>query len=116
MRHIAVRRIYEQASEEDGFRVLVDRIWPRGISKEAAAIDHWAKDLAPSAPLRKWFNHDPARWEEFQRRYGAELQDNSGALQELLERCGSRSMTLLFAAKDSKCNQAVVLKNALDRM
>jgi uncharacterized protein YeaO (DUF488 family) len=113
---ILIKRIYEPPSEEDGFRVLVDRIWPRGVSKKDAAIDHWAKDIAPSTELRKWFNHDPVRWNEFQKRYQQELKSQVSALRQVLEKGGGRRLTLLFAAKDTEHNQAVVLKHVLERM
>lgn len=116
MPRILIKRIYEPPSEEDGFRVLVDRIWPRGVSKKDAAIDHWAKDIAPSTELRKWFNHDPVRWNEFQKRYQLELENQVSALRQVLEKGGSRRLTLLFAAKDIEHNQAVVLKHVLERM
>jgi uncharacterized protein YeaO (DUF488 family) len=82
MPRIAIKRIYDPPAEEDGFRVLVDRVWPRGISKKDAAIDHWAKDIAPSTELRKWFNHDPARWNEFQERYRQELENRISTLRQ----------------------------------
>ena len=116
MRRITIKRIYEPPSESDGFRVLVDRIWPRGISKQKAAVDYWAKDLAPSTALRKWFNHDPARWSEFQKRYRSEFESHASHLSDLLEKGGNRTLTLLFAAKDVEHNQAVVLKDVLESL
>ena len=113
MRRIRIKRIYDPAEDSDGFRVLVDRVWPRGISREKAAIELWAKDLAPSTELRRWFNHDPARWEEFRRRYRAELDQRSGDLRALLAECRDRPLTLLFAARDVDHNQAVVLRDVL---
>ncbi|MCC7016818.1 MAG: DUF488 domain-containing protein [Rhodospirillales bacterium] len=113
---IAIKRIYVPSSERDGYRVLVDRVWPRGVSRKNAAIDHWAKDIAPSTALRKWFGHDPAKWTEFRKRYRKEIEGRISDLRRLLEECGRRRMTLLFAAKDTKHNQAVVLKNALEGM
>jgi uncharacterized protein YeaO (DUF488 family) len=113
---IEIKRIYDPPSDQDGFRVLVDRIWPRGISKKDAAIDHWAKDMAPSTALRKWFDHDPAKWKEFRRRYQDELESRASELHHLLQDCGDRRMTLLFSAKDTEHNQAVVLKEVLARM
>ena len=115
MGRIAIKRIYEPVAD-DGFRVLVDRVWPRGLSKERAAIDDWAREIAPSTELRKWFNHDPAKWEAFQERYRKELQEKSSELQDLLQKCGSRPMTLLFGARDTEHNQAIVLKEVLDHM
>ncbi|MCB1885478.1 MAG: DUF488 domain-containing protein [Geminicoccaceae bacterium] len=114
MRRIAIKRIFDPASPDDGFRVLVDRVWPRGVSKKEAAIDHWAKDVAPSTGLRKWFNHDPERWEEFQRRYREELEDREAGLDALVKKAGDGPMTLLFAAKDTERNQAVVLRDRLN--
>lgn len=108
-----IKRIYETASKNDGFRVLVDRIWPRGVSKEDAAIDYWAKDLAPTTELRKWFNHDPEKWDGFQQRYRKELAGRKAELDELVRKAGDGPVTLLFAAKDTEHNQAVVLRDVL---
>ena len=116
MPKISIKRIYDPPSPGDGFRILVDRLWPRGVSKTDAAIDHWAKDLAPSTGLRKWFNHDPAKWEGFQEKYRQELEGKSAALRELLGKFGDRPMTLLFAAKDTEHNEALVLKDVLERI
>src|SRR5690606_9913140 len=116
MRQIAIKRIYEPAAREDGFRVLVDRVWPGGVSKEEAAVDHWAKDIAPSTQLRKWFGHDPARWAEFKERYRAELDERKDQLHELLAIGGNQPLTLVFSAKDVDHNQAVVLKEVLEGM
>jgi uncharacterized protein YeaO (DUF488 family) len=116
MARIAIKRIYDPPAEEDGFRVLVDRVWPRGVSKKEAAIEHWAKDIGPSTELRKWFNHDPARWQEFRKRYQGELKDRVSDLRQLLKERGRRRMTLLFSARDTEHNQAIVLKDVLERM
>lgn len=116
MPEIATKRIYEPAADEDGFRVLVDRLWPRGVSKEKAAIDLWARDLAPSDDLRKWFRHDPSRWAEFEERYRAELAGREDALRELVEAAGHKPMTLLYSARDEENNQALVLKAVLEAM
>lgn len=113
---IETKRIYEAASKDDGLRILVDRVWPRGVSKEDAVIDYWAKDLAPSTELRKWFNHDPAKWDEFQQRYRKELAGKKAQLGELADKADSRTMTLLYGAKDTKHNQATVLKKILEGM
>ena len=94
--------------------MLVDRIWPRGLSKEAAKLDAWIKDIAPSAELRKWFGHEPSRWASFKRRYFRELDEREEALEQLLEGCTARTLTLLFAAKDPAHNNAVALKEYLD--
>ena len=116
MRQIGIKRIYDETAPDDGFRVLVDRIWPRGISKEAVAVDRWAKDIAPSTELRKWFDHDPEKWTNFQKRYRNELKGHTASLHNLIDQCGERKMTLLFAAKDRDHNHAVVLKGVLDAL
>ncbi len=109
MTDINIKRIYLPAAD-DGCRVLVDRLWPRGIKKEAAHLDHWFKDLAPSDELRYWFGHEPAKWNEFRRRYRAELNANAAAVTPLREVLRDESkVTLLFAAKDEAHNNAVVL-------
>ena len=110
---ISLKRAYEPATEADGMRVLVDRLWPRGITKAKAAIDLWVKDLAPSTELRKWFGHDPEKWDEFQERYRAELSANP-ALSELRALSRQRDVTLVYGAKDELHNQALVLKEVLD--
>lgn len=113
---IQVKRIYEVPSHTDGMRVLVDRIWPRGISKEKAALDLWAKEIAPSTALRKWFHHDPGRWREFRTRYLAELKEHQAELDELRGKiAGRKAVTLLFAAANIAQNHAHVLKDVLDR-
>ncbi|NNU59456.1 DUF488 domain-containing protein [Ochrobactrum soli] len=113
MTDIRLKRIYEAPSAADGYRVLVDRVWPRGITKEKAAIDLWAKDVAPSTDLRKWFDHDPAKWEEFQKRYHRELQNKLPDLTALVDKAGDAPLTLLYGAKDEEHNQAVVLHEFL---
>ena len=105
--------VYDPPDASDGLRVLVDRIWPRGLSKEKAAVDVWARDVAPSTELRKWFHHDPGRWEEFQSRYRSELKLRTEALANLRARCAFGPASLLFAAKDMKRNHAVVLREIL---
>lgn len=110
---IQVKRVYEPTAKSDGYRVLVDRLWPRGISKEAAKLDLWLPDLGPSTALRKWFGHDPARWEEFQRRYHAELKEKKTLLATITEQAKARPVTLLYSAKDAQHNQAVALQNFL---
>jgi uncharacterized protein YeaO (DUF488 family) len=112
---IQVKRVYEPTATSDGFRVLVDRLWPRGISKEAAKLDLWLPDLGPSTSLRKWFNHDPARWSEFQRRYHAELKTKAALLAIITEQAKTRPVTLLYSAKDEQHNQAVALRSFLKR-
>ena len=111
---LQVKRVYDAPARSDGCRVLVDRIWPRGLSKEAAQLDTWVKDVAPSAELRKWFGHEPSRWDSFKRRYFRELDERQEALEQLLGACSGRTLTLLFAAKDSAHNNAVALKEYLD--
>ena len=106
---IPIKRAYEPASPEDGQRVLVDRLWPRGLSKERAAIDLWLKEIAPSTGLRQWFGHEPQRWEEFQRRYHAELDANGEVVGQLREVIRAGKTTLIYGAKDEAHNDAVVL-------
>jgi uncharacterized protein YeaO (DUF488 family) len=111
---ISLKRAYEPPAETDGMRVLVDRLWPRGITKSRARIDLWLKDLAQSTELRKWFGHDPGKWPEFRKRYRAELKGNP-ALAELREQSRQRDITLVYAARDELHNDAVVLKQVLGR-
>jgi uncharacterized protein YeaO (DUF488 family) len=110
---IRVKRVYDPPARGDGVRVLVDRLWPRGLKKDEARIDHWMKDVAPSAGLRRWFAHDPARWDEFRRRYRAELAAHPDALAELRRLAEGRTVTLLFAARDADHNNAVALRDML---
>jgi len=110
---VRLKRAYLAHSPEDGVRVLVDRLWPRGLRKSEAAIDRWLKDLAPSTELRRWFGHDPSRWSEFRRRYEAELSGQTELLDELRAMAQKGSVTLVFAAQDELHNQAVVLKDFL---
>jgi uncharacterized protein YeaO (DUF488 family) len=111
---IELQRVYDDRAGT-GYRVLADRVWPRGIKKEDLHFDLWARELAPSTELRKWFGHDPARWKEFQKRYRAELaaEDKQALLQELLSAAGKSAVTLLYGAKDEEHNQAVVLREVL---
>ncbi len=111
---IAIKRVYAPYNKSDGTRILVDRLWPRGLSKQEAHIDVWLKDIAPSDDLRKWFNHDPAKWPEFKKRYRAELKANDTAVSELKGRIADGHATLLFGAKDADHNQAVVLQDYLE--
>jgi uncharacterized protein YeaO (DUF488 family) len=111
---IDVRRAYETPAKSDGCRILVDRIWPRGITKGDLQVDAWLKDLAPSTGLRKWFGHDPKKWDEFRKRYVRELEQHSGALDELIARAKAGHVTLVFGAKDSEHNNAVALKQQLE--
>jgi uncharacterized protein YeaO (DUF488 family) len=111
---IALKRVYDDKSPDDGFRVLIDRLWPRGLDKASAGIDLWVKDAAPSTELRRWFGHDPEKWQEFQRRYRDELGHNDTALATLRDLAkGHKKLTLLYAAKDTAHNNAVVLKDVL---
>ena len=112
---IRLKRAYEPAKRGDGTRVLVDRLWPRGVSKEAARIERWLKEIAPSTALRKWFNHDPAKWEKFRERYFRELDRNAEGVNELRALARGRTVTLVYSAKDEEHNQAVALKEYLSR-
>lgn len=109
---VRIKRIYETPGS-DGERVLVDRLWPRGVSREAAAIDRWLKELAPSDALRRWFGHEPARWAEFGRRYRRELAAQRELIEELRRLARSRPLTLLFSARDAAHNQAVILRKVI---
>lgn len=112
--NVRIKRAYEAPAKTDGQRVLVDRLWPRGISKATAGIDHWLKDVAPSAELRQWFGHEAEKWTRFKQRYRAELKSNP-ALAELKALARQGDITLVYAAKDEAHNNAVVLKQILDR-
>ena len=115
MNGIRTRRVYEPALPDEGARLLVDRLWPRGVKKEKLRLAGWLKELAPSAPLRQWFDHEPAKWKEFQRRYGAELKAHPKVWQPVLRAAREGTVTLLFAAKDTEHNNAVALKTFLER-
>ena len=110
---IQLKRVYDKAVKADGQRVLVDRVWPRGLTKKEAQIDDWLKEIAPSARLRKWFGHDPARWKEFKKRYTAELEAQREEIEQLARKARKQTVTLLFGAKDIEHNNAVVLKEYL---
>jgi uncharacterized protein YeaO (DUF488 family) len=114
-RHLQVnlKRAYAPASPDDGMRILVDRLWPRGVRKADAAIDRWVKEIAPSTELRRWFGHDPARWNEFVGRYKAELAGHAELLGELRDIARRKAVTLVFAARDEHHNEAVVLRDML---
>ena len=112
---IKTKRVYEKLAKDDGTRILVDRLWPRGISKKNALIDIWLKDIAPSNELRRWFNHDPDKWEEFKLRYFSELDSNSEKVSQLIKTVKKGPHTLLFAAKETEFNNAIVLKEYLER-
>ena len=110
---ILVKRIYDKSDEQDGYRILVDRLWPRGVRKEQAQVDEWYKEIAPSTALRQWFAHDPDRWEAFRQKYTDELKQNP-ALDNLLNTLqGKQTVTLLYGAKDEQHNQALVLRDFL---
>jgi uncharacterized protein YeaO (DUF488 family) len=111
--NVKLKRAYEEPGREDGIRVLVDRLWPRGVKKADAAVDLWLKDLAPSTSLRKWFGHDPVRWQEFRRRYEQELHQQAGALEQLRQMVRDGPVTLVYSAHDEAHNDAVVLREVL---
>lgn len=113
---IRIKRVYDPPDPSDGLRILMDRLWPRGLQKEKAQINEWRKDLAPSDALRKWFGHDPKRWEEFKRRYQEELQGKMAELKRLAEEARHRTITLLYSARDEEHNQAVVLRELLEEL
>ncbi len=112
---ITIRRVYDKPGKNEGFRVLVDRVWPRGVSREEAGIDDWNKDVAPSAGLRKWFGHEPGKWAEFRKRYWQELDDNLAAVASLLEKVRKGRVTLVFGARDQQHNNAVALREYIER-
>jgi uncharacterized protein YeaO (DUF488 family) len=112
---VKIKRVYDQVSPSDGKRILVDRLWPRGIKKEAAAIDEWLKDIAPSTELRKWYSHDPAKWGEFKKRYKIELKDKIGIVDRLRQESKKLTITLLFSTKAMELNNAVALKEFIER-
>lgn len=111
---LRLKRVYETATKNDGKRVLVDRLWPRGLSKAEAKIDYWAKAVASSNRLRRWYRHEPGKWPEFKRRYIAELKRNTVAVQELIVQLGRRKATLLFSSKEARLNNAAALKAYLE--
>jgi uncharacterized protein YeaO (DUF488 family) len=113
LKQIKLKRAYERAAHDDGVRVLVDRLWPRGVSKTDAAINHWIKEVAPSTKLRQWFGHDPARWDEFCRRYRHELEDHRKEIDEIRGLARHGPITLVYAARDQVHNEAVVLRDLL---
>lgn len=107
---IKIKRVYEKPDKEDGFRILVDRLWPRGLTKEKASVDLWLKDIAPSTELRKWFGHDPEKWKEFRKRYRNELKKNEGQVSLLKDQMKKGTVTLVYGAKDEEHNEAFILK------
>lgn len=110
---LEIKRVYEESDRADGVRILVDRLWPRGLSKARANVDIWLKDIAPSTELRKWFSHDPDKWAEFQARYRRELKSKADLLATLREKAAKGPVTLLYGAKDEAHNEAVVLRELL---
>ncbi|MFZ2196182.1 MAG: DUF488 domain-containing protein [Thermodesulfovibrionales bacterium] len=112
---VKLKRIYDQPEKGDGKRVLVDRLWPRGVKKEDAGFDLWLKDIAPSDDLRKWFSHDPSKWQEFRERYRHELKGRPDMIEELKKAARQGTITLLYAAKDADRNNAVVLKEMIEK-
>ncbi len=111
---IKIKRAYEDPAPDDGTRFLVDRLWPRGVKKEALQLDNWLKHAAPGANLCKWFGHDPEKWDEFKRRYAAELDEHPDAWKLILNAARDGTVTLIYSARDEKHNNAVALKNYLD--
>ncbi|TVM19266.1 hypothetical protein DPQ33_02590 [Oceanidesulfovibrio indonesiensis] len=114
MATVNIRRVYEDPQPDDGVRVLVDRVWPRGLTKDRVQADKWMKDIAPSSKLRKWFGHDPEKWDEFRERYFLELDDKPELVEELRKMLRSSTVTLLYSAKDVDYNQAVALREYLE--
>lgn len=112
-REIVIKRAYAAPEKEDGTRVLIDRLWPRGLKREEAALDDWIKELAPSTELRKWFNHEPERFAEFRRRYSRELKSSEEALEQILKTGRTKRLTLIYSAHDEEHNQAVILADIL---
>ncbi|HMW65447.1 MAG TPA: DUF488 domain-containing protein [Chitinophagaceae bacterium] len=112
---ISIKRVYDQPEQTDGFRILIDRLWPRGLSKEKAKVDLWLKEIAPSTELRKWFNHDPEKWKEFAKRYKAEIKKNIEALTLLKSKIKEGKVTLVYGAKEERYNDAVVLQKILTK-
>jgi uncharacterized protein YeaO (DUF488 family) len=110
---IRIKRAYQQPDKADGTRILVDRLWPRGLTKEKACVDLWLKDIAPSTELRKWFGHDPDKWTEFQKRYRVELRNNKEQVSLLRQEAAKGLITLVYGAKDEEHNEAVVLQKIL---
>jgi uncharacterized protein YeaO (DUF488 family) len=112
---IRLKRVYEEPGKEDGYRILVERLWPRGISKEKANIQLWLKEIAPSAELRKWYSHDVSKWKEFRKRYDQELKDKKPLLKEIKSRAEKGVVTFVYAARDEEHNSALVLKEFLEK-
>lgn len=113
--HIKIKRVYERPDKKDGTRILVDRLWPRGLTKAKASVDLWLKDIAPSTELRKWFGHDPGKWAEFRTRYRAELKENDEQVSLLKDQAKKGVVTLVYGARDEVHNEAIVLQESLNR-
>lgn len=110
---LKIKRAYDKSEASDGKRILIDRLWPRGLKKENAAIDEWMKDIAPSAQLRRWFAHEPDKWEEFKRRYREELKDKDNMLEDIRAQASQKNVTLVFSARDTEHNNAAALREFL---
>jgi len=111
---ILIKRVYDSPDKKDGYWVLIDRLWPRGMKKEDARIDEWVKEIAPSNELRKWYGHDPAKWEEFKRRYFKELEDHPLEVEQLAKKVSEMTVTFLFSSKETRLNNAVALKEYIE--
>jgi uncharacterized protein YeaO (DUF488 family) len=112
---VKIKRVYDEVSPDDGERILVDRLWPRGIRKDEAKIDEWIKDIAPGNELRKWFAHDPSKWREFKKRYAEELKGQSNRIELLIKKAKRGNITLIFSARDTEHNNAVVLSELISK-
>jgi len=112
---ISLKRVYEKPSPEDGKRILVERLWPRGLKKEEAHIDEWLRDLAPSNELRKWYGHDPAKWSQFKEKYWKELAKKQDVVSKLVKECREKKVTFVFAAREQEYNNAVALKEYIEK-
>ena len=112
---IKIKRVYEQPDKDDGIRILVDRLWPRGLTKEKASVDLWLKDIAPSTELRKWFRHDPDKWKNFRGRYETEIRHKKDLIKVLEDKAKRGAVTLVYGARDEEHNEALVLKQFLER-
>ena len=113
--NIKIKRVYEHPKQEDGMRILVDRLWPRGLTKKKASVDLWLKDIAPSTELRKWFAHDPDKWKRFRGRYQTEIRNNHDLIKVLKQKAREGTITLIYGARDQKHNEALVLKQFLEK-
>jgi uncharacterized protein YeaO (DUF488 family) len=113
--NIKIKRVYAQPHKDDGLRILVDRLWPRGLTKEQASVDLWLKEIAPSTELRKWFAHDPQKWKTFRGRYETEISHNHDLIKVLKQKAREGTITLIYGARDQKHNEALVLKQFLER-